>query len=87
MKGPGTKELSIKCGAGHVASGVLKWTVFLVWDVLQKTHVNGRYFWFGTSRKKNTYSSTASNTTAAYDLIHKNTLNVLVFMPQQGIGV
>ena len=39
MKGPGTKELNMKGGAGHDTSGVLKWTVFLVWDVPQKTDV------------------------------------------------
>jgi hypothetical protein len=40
MKGPGTKELKMKGGAGDDTSGVLKWTVFLVWDFLQKAHVH-----------------------------------------------
>jgi hypothetical protein len=36
MKGPGTKELNQKCGAGHDTSGVINWSVFLVWDFLRK---------------------------------------------------
>ncbi len=38
-EGPDTKELNMKRGAGHDTSSVLKWTVFLVWNFLQKTHV------------------------------------------------